>query len=102
MRARLATMEQTLHMYRGLTGIVLTPHEDNHGAFVVTAVRSSDGLSTDDTVAAGHADFGASVSMRDSRAAATFVLGPCVDGDVDELEYTPLTGCDTLPEFLQA
>jgi hypothetical protein len=31
----------------------------------------------------------------------TFSLGPCVDGEPEELEFAPRAGCSTLPEFLQ-
>lgn len=31
----------------------------------------------------------------------SFSLGPCVDGEPEELEFAPMGGCDTLPDFLQ-
>ena len=40
-------------------------------------------------------------STGDDGCASTFALGPSDDDHAEELEYTPLSGCDLLPTFLQ-
>ena len=87
---RIAQLETTLQMYRCLTGIdmtLTTAAASSAPSFTVTAQKA---VSKDDTTATASAG-----------VTTTFLLGPCSEGEPDELEYTPINGFETLPAFLQ-
>ncbi len=82
LQAEVVRLQAIVGMYHTLTGLEVTSvtsHSVHGSTFCIRAEGRS---------------------VTDAAVAPTFTLGPCVDAP-DELEYTPQSGCETLPDFLQ-